>query len=168
MSKHSHHTTADTSLHQLLRCAAGGDQQAFASLLSRYTPLLEARLQRIRTPQMTEEDVKDLRQEAYVSFYRALMHYDDTQSAVDFGLYAKVCIDNGLYSALRSMKHLRVAPVLPLDEMEEQPDTGTTDPSARLIEQEKFNQLYALIERTLSPMENRVWQMYITGQTSAA
>ena len=154
-------------LQALLHCAKAGDQQAFASLLSRYTPLLEARLSRIRTANMTEQDVEDLRQEAYVSFHRALMHYDAEQHEVEFGLYAKICIDNGLYSAMRSMKHLTRAPLLPLEALEEHADDGT-DPSEHLIEQEKFNALYAQIEAALSPLENRIWRLYIIGQPTAA
>jgi RNA polymerase sporulation-specific sigma factor len=154
-------------LQALLHCAKAGDQQAFASLLSRYTPLLEARLSRIRTANMTEQDVEDLRQEAYLSFYRALTRYDTEQSEVEFGLYAKVCIDNGLYSALRGMKHLKIAPVLPLDAVDEQEDTRP-DPSEQLIAQENFNALYAVIEATLSPLESRIWHLYIIGQPTAA
>ena len=164
------HNRPDTeqALSSLLLLAQRGDQEAFAALLSRYTPLLESRLQRIRTPNMTEEDIKDLRQEAYLSFYRALMHYDMEQREVEFGLYAKICIDNGLYTARRDMKHLSRAPVLPLDEVNDRPDEEQADPSEHLIEQEKFNQLYALIESALSPLENRIWRMYITGQPTAA
>ncbi len=168
--KHESPRTEEASVHlqELLRPAKNGDQEAFAALLSRYTPLIESRLQHIRTPNMTEEDMKDLRQEAYLSFYRALMHYDMEQREVEFGLYAKICIDNGLFTAKRSMKHLSRAPVLPLDEMEEPLDSERADPSEQLIEQEKFNQLYALIEAALSPLENRIWRMYITGQPTAA
>lgn len=165
--KHNRPDTEQT-LSSLLHMAQRGDQEAFAALLSRYTPLLESRLQRIRTPNMTEEDIKDLQQEAYLSFYRALMHYDMEQREVEFGLYAKICIDNGLYTARRDMKHLSRAPVLPLDEVDDRPDEEQADPSEHLIEQEKFNQLYALIESALSPLENRIWRMYITGQPTAA
>jgi RNA polymerase sporulation-specific sigma factor len=154
-------------LHALLLQAKAGDQQAFATLLSRYTPLLEAGVQKIRAPHMTEEDIKDLRQEAYLSFYHALTHYDLAQEKVEFGLYAKICVSNGLTSALRAMKHLKGAPVLPLDEVEEAPDDAT-DPSEQLIEQEKFNALYAQIEAALSPLENRIWRLYIIGQSTAA
>ncbi len=158
-------TYKSKELHALLLRAKGGDQEAFTALLSRYTPLLDSRLQHVRTTHMTEQDMEDLRQEAYLSFYRALMHYHLEQTEVEFGLYAKICIDNGLYSAMRSMKHLSHAPVLPLDELEE-PEDALTDPSEQLIEQEKFNALYAVIEATLSPLENRIWRLYMTGQTA--
>lgn len=161
----THHKARE--LHTLLLLAKSGDQEAFAALLSRYTPLLEARLHRVRTGNMTEQDMEDLRQEAYLSLYRALMHYDIEQEEVEFGLYAKICIDNGLYSAMRSMKHLKVAPVLPLDEVEEAEDTRP-DPSEQLIEQEKFNALYGVIEAALSPLENRIWRLYIMGHPAAS
>ena len=165
MSKQT--TSKARELSALLAHAKAGDQEIFATLLSRYSPLIESRLSRIRTPNMTEQDVEDLRQEAYVSFHRALMHYDIEQHEVEFGLYAKICIDNGLYSAMRSMKHLTRAPLLPLDASEEHVD-DSTDPSEHLIEQEKFNALYAHIEATLSPLENRIWRLYIVGQPTSA
>ena len=164
MSKHT--TSKARELSALLAHAKAGDQEIFATLLSRYSPLIESRLSRIRTANMTEQDVEDLRQEAYVSFHRALMHYDIEQHEVEFGLYAKICIDNGLYSAMRSMKHLTRAPLLPLDAIEEHAD-DSTDPSEHLIEQEKFNALYAHIESTLSPLENRIWRLYIVGQPTS-
>ena len=164
MSKQT--TSKARELSALLAHAKAGDQEIFATLLSRYSPLIESRLSRIRTANMTEQDVEDLRQEAYVSFHRALMHYDIEQHEVEFGLYAKICIDNGLYSAMRSMKHLTRAPLLPLDAIEEHAD-DSTDPSEHLIEQEKFNALYAHIEATLSPLENRIWRLYIVGQPTS-
>ena len=165
MSKHTSNRARELTL--LLDCAKAGDQESFATLLSRYSPLIESRLSRIRTANMTEQDVEDLRQEAYVSFHRALMHYDIEQHEVEFGLYAKICIDNGLYSAMRSMKHLSRAPLLPLDALEDRADEYP-DPSEHLIEQEKFNALYAQIEAALSPLENRIWRLYIIGQPTAA
>ena len=165
MSKQT--TSKARELSALLAHAKAGDQEIFATLLSRYSPLIESRLSRIRTANMTEQDVEDLRQEAYVSFHRALMHYDIEQHEVEFGLYAKICIDNGLYSAMRSMKHLTRAPLLPLDAIEEHAD-DSTDPSEHLIEQEKLNALYAHIESALSPLENRIWRLYIVGQPTSA
>jgi DNA-directed RNA polymerase specialized sigma24 family protein len=159
MSKHTSNRARELTL--LLDCAKAGDQESFATLLSRYSPLIESRLSRIRTANMTEQDVEDLRQEAYVSFHRALMHYDVEQHEVEFGLYAKICIDNGLYSAMRSMKHLSRAPLLPLDALEDRADEYP-DPSEHLIEQEKFNALYAQIEAALSP-----WRTASGGCTSS-
>ncbi|MBQ8717996.1 MAG: sigma-70 family RNA polymerase sigma factor [Clostridia bacterium] len=165
MNKHAQSRARE--LTSLLAYAKAGDQESFATLLSRYSPLIESRLARIRTVNMTEQDVEDLRQEAYVSFHRALMHYDAEQHEVEFGLYAKICIDNGLYSAMRSMKHLTRAPLLPLEALDERADEYP-DPSEHLIEQEKFNALYAQIEAALSPLENRIWRLYIIGQPTAA
>ena len=44
-------------LASLLAHAKAGDQEIFATLLSRYTPLIESRLSRIRSSNMTEQDV---------------------------------------------------------------------------------------------------------------
>lgn len=155
-------------LKRLLLQARANDQSAFAALLSRYSPMIESLLRRIRSAQMSEEDIKDLRQEAYVCFYRALTRYDMEQSEVDFGLYAKICVDRGLISATRAMKHLSAAPTLPLDELEEFEDTEPyVDPSAQLVEEESFRHLYAQVCRLLSPYENEVWRLYMAGHSAA-
>ena len=156
-----------------LRClvllARNNDQSAFAALLSRYSPMIESLLLRIRTAQMSEEDIKDLRQEAYVCFYRALTRYDMEQNEVDFGLYAKICVERGLISAMRGMKHLSAAPTLPLDELEEFEDTEAQgDPSALLVQKESFEHLYAQVCRLLSPYENEVWRLYTAGYSAGA
>ena len=89
-----------------LHLAKQGDQSAFAALLAQYTPLIERQLMsaRSRRPDILPEDEKDLRQEAYLAFYRALMSFDVSQGEVSFGLYAKICIRNRLISILRSLK----------------------------------------------------------------
>jgi RNA polymerase sporulation-specific sigma factor len=45
-------------------------------------------------------------QEAHLALYRAATSFDEKQTAVTFGLYAKICIRNRLISALRRQKRL--------------------------------------------------------------
>ena len=133
-------------------------------MLSRYTPLLEARLSRIRTANMTEQDVEDLRQEAYLSFYRALTRYDTEQSEVEFGLYAKICIANALASQLRVVR--RHTELSVADEWFGEGDHGEGDPTQLVMEQEALQLLYNRIHTLLSPFENRVWNLYMAGYSA--
>ena len=150
-----------------LTLARGGDQSAFAALLSQYTPLIEHQLATIRTrrPDILAEDEKDLRQEAYLAFYRALMSFDLSQGEVSFGLYAKICIENGLISALRKMRPS--AESLDTERMAELPADGEGDPTRRLREQEDYEALCRRIALLLSPFENDIWQRYVAGRTAA-
>ena len=88
----------------LLCRAREGDAQAFDALLLQYMPMIEHRLLVVRSrhSELTEEDEQDLRQEAHLAFYRALLSYDSEQQEVSLGLYAKVCVEHALTSSLRN------------------------------------------------------------------
>ena len=149
-----------------LHLAKQGDQSAFAALLAQYTPLIERQLMsaRSRRPDILPEDEKDLRQEAYLAFYRALMSFDVSQGEVSFGLYAKICMENGLISALRKMRPS--AESLDTDRMAELPAGSEGDPTRRLREQEDYEALCRRIALVLSPYENTIWQRYVAGRTA--
>ena len=149
----------------LISLAKTGDQAAFDDLLTQYTPLIEHRLQtvRARRPDILSEDEKDLRQEAHLAFYRALLGYNVEQQDVSFGLYAKICIENALVSALRKMRPS--GELLDYDTMISLPAGSEEDPSHRLREQEDYEALCRRIARALSPFENAIWQRYIAGMT---
>lgn len=151
----------------LLALAKSGDQAAFDTLLTQYTPLIEHRLQAVRTrrPDILPEDEKDLRQEAHLAFYRALLGYNVEQHDVSFGLYAKICIENALVSALRKIQPS--SELLDYDTMVSLPAGNEEDPSQRLREQEDYEALCHRIARILSPYENAIWQRYIAGMTAS-
>lgn len=150
----------------LLLQAKVGDQAAFDRLLTLYSPLIEHRLQmaRARRPDILPEDEKDLRQEALLAFYRALLSYHSDQEDVSFGLYAKICIENALISALRKIGP--AAELLDYETMLSLPADRREDPSYRLREQEDYEALSRRIARALSRYENAIWQRYIAGMTA--
>ncbi len=154
---------------ELLLRAREGDAQAFDTLLSQYMPMIEHRLllARSRYAALTSEDEQDLRQEAHLAFYRALISYDLDQREVSLGLYAKVCVEHALTSALRKMSAAAPSLVsLDPEELAALPaEDGTADPTRRLREQEDYEALCRIIARTLSPYENNIWQRYIAGAT---
>ena len=150
----------------LLSLAKSGGQTAFDTLLTQYSPLIEHRLQTVRSrrPDILPEDEKDLRQEAHLAFYRALLNYNIEQQDVSFGLYAKICIENALVSAMRKMHP--TAEQLDYDTMVSLPAGSEEDPSRRLREQQDYEALCHRIARVLSPFENAIWQRYIAGMTA--
>ena len=140
---------------------------AFDELLCRYEPMIEHQLSALcsRSPMLTEQDKEDLRQEAHVAFYRATVNYDIEQHEVSFGLYAKICVENGLAGVLRKLRPAH----LPLDEEElalQSTQSGEDDPTRRLREKEDYEALCRVISRLLSPYENDIWQRYIAGNTA--
>lgn len=146
-------------LNSLLVAAKAGEQTAFEELLERYSPLIESLTSVFA---LSDPDADDFRQEACIAFYHAITHFDTLQEKVQFGLYAKTCIRNRLISYARLMK--RREPAVSLEESDEIGDS--IDPAQTLVEKEDYLALYRRIESVLSPYENRVWWMYLSGRTA--
>ncbi len=151
---------AQAYLDARLLAAKAGDGQAFEDLLDAYTPLIESLTANFVSPDAEDRD--DVRQEACIAFYSAVEHYDPARAGIKFGLFAKTCIRNRLISYRRTL--LRRATVLPLDE-----DTDVdahTDPALSFMEEEDYLALSRRVEAALSPYENRVWWLYLSGRTA--
>ena len=145
----------------LLRLVRKGDQQAFSDLLALYEPLVRAEVSR-HTSGLEAFDVDDFRQVALLALYRASLNFDLSQSEVEFGLFAKICIGNALSSFLRAWIRNNNELSVP-DEWLGEGDQGEGDPARRLMEEEAVQLLLARIRRVLSPFENRVWNLYMAG-----
>ena len=160
--------TSQAKHESLLPLAKEGDAAAFDALLVQYMPLIEHQISaaRTRVGDVLPEDEKDLRQEACLAFYRAIGSYDLSQREVSFVLYAKICIENALVSALRKLR--RATQPLDMEVLADIPaEDAADDPTRRLREQEDYEALCRVIARTLSPYENNIWQRYIAGATTA-
>jgi RNA polymerase sporulation-specific sigma factor len=88
------------------------------------------------------------------------------QNEVEFGLFAKICIHNALVSVLRSLKRRTEEPIAQI------PESLLTvqdfdDPLSRMLERERLKSLYAVIRKNLSDLEYEVWQLYMSGRSSA-
>ncbi len=149
---------AQTELKARLCAAKKGDQRAFEELLEAYEPLIGSLTCAFSASNAEERD--DLRQEACIAFYHAMDTYDTEQEDVQFGLYAKTCIRNRLVSYTRGLH--RMEPI-PLDDTDLQ---DRADPEQTLVEEEAYRALYHKIEALLSPYENRVWWLYLSGRTA--
>lgn len=148
-----------------IRKVRQGDQKAFEGLAERYAPLIDSLTARFCREEDIKQSREDLRQEAMVVFYHSILTYDLEQSEVEFGLYAKICISNALISQFRLRKRQRAEQVLRLaEELPEPNDTG--DPTAKLLEQERLDALWSVIEENLSRLENRIWRLYMSGRTA--
>lgn len=142
----------------LITAAKDGDQAAFAELCESYKPLISSMTDRytnaVSEGYTVEKD--DLRQEATVAFYCAVMTFDTSQSEVSFGLYAKICIRNKMVSLLRKLRKRSAPKVV----------------NKSVDKAEKFfgisfdrDELLALSEKVLSPRERRVLMLYADGRS---
>ncbi len=149
----------DPVVRDLILRAQAGSEVAHLELRARYRPLLEAQIARFGAAEMTRQERADMREEADRVFLSAISSYDTTQEAVDFGLYAKICLRNGLISEWRRMETRRRQATVPLTD---EPDIHE-DPAGKLVEEERFRHLCQTVRSYLSEFENRVWWQYVTG-----
>ena len=152
----------------LVQLAQGGDQNAFAELLKAYDPLITATVSKFKISGMSDADEEDLRQEAVLAFYSALVSYDLNISEVEFGLYAKVCICNRLVSQMRILKRHLSRQIISYDaEKLLERLVSYEDPAARIVELESERSLLRLINDNLSAYERRVFRMYVSGMSAS-
>lgn len=146
------------NLEQIL-AAKRGDQAAFAALTDIYAPLMDSLVAKYAfAAEGFGMDTEDLRQEASVAFYRALMTYDTEQSKVSFGLYAKICIRNRMISLLR---HFRA---------EKNRGSASAVPSPPAVTEGigfpfDGERLRELADEVLTPKEKTVFLLYIGGSS---
>ncbi len=142
----------------LITAAKEGDQAAFAELCESYKPLISSMTERYASTASNGYTVEkdDLRQEATVAFYRAVMTFDTSQNEVSFGLYAKICIRNKMVSLLRKLRKKQV----PKAQSENVDKTGRITalffPRDELVE---------LSKSLLSAKERKVFLLYADGKS---
>ena len=149
----------------LIESVRAGNQGSFSELLERYSPLIDSLVFKFSLDQDEELSREDLRQEAVLKFYNAILTYDVEQSEVEFGLYAKICISNALVSQLRLQKKHT------LEQLTESINTvvfvhDSEDPSDKVLEEERVKALYSVFRDNLSSFEYSVWRLYISGRTA--
>lgn len=152
----------DPAVRDLVLRAQAGSREAYLALTVKYRPLLESSVARFGASEMTDQEQRDLREEAERVFLGAVSSYDTEQDAVDFGLYAKICLRNGLVSEWRHLRTLRRVASVPMEE-ELSADLTVPDPARELEEEERFSQLCRTVRGHLSDFENKVWWQYVTG-----
>ena len=164
---HNVQKSDDARLFALIKQAKSNGQAAFEELLSLYAPLIESMTASFCKTDSPVQDREDLRQEATLGFYRAVISFDLEQDKVNFGAYAKTCIRNRLVSFLRTLERHRQT-LLTDDEaaLVQDGSTNVGDPGSELVEWETFQELSRLIHNTLSPFENRIWRLYLSGRTA--
>lgn len=151
---------------RLLSMVKKKDLRATNELVDMYSPLIKSEIRRVRTESMTHEDEEDMFQECLLRFFHAVETYE-TNEAVSFGLYAKICIRNGLVSYLRSFSRMNPPDVFlyegDIDRLQKGDVSDYSDPITKIIEEENVFALQKRIESCLSQFEIKVWQMYVSG-----
>ncbi len=144
----------------LVKRAANGDEEAFAAVMRRMTPMIKAQIHRF---QHIGADEDDLAQECLVGLLTAVRHYRDDVGAA-FTTFACTCIHNRLVSMARRYG-AKLQRERPLESDSQVPDTNSSNPENRLLEQEGFSQLQAQLQQRLTPLEHAVLLARLSDQT---
>ena len=142
----------------LLLLAKNGDEQAFSMLAEKYQPLITAATAKFR--RLFDGDVlgsDDVRQEALLAFYRAVMSYDGGKSTVSFGLYAKICVNNRIISLLRKARTEKKRAAAAAQMKESAHTTDRYFPSLDGVSE--------MMDRLLTKYEKKVFSMYLEGKS---
>ncbi len=133
-----------------IRLAAAGDEEAFALVMQRMTPLIHTQVSRYRHAGTEDED---LAQEALLGLLAAIRSYRPEGGAA-FTTYATTCIRHRLLSVVRRSGP-RALCEQPLEEDMVLTDT-VSDPALRLQEQEEATALLERLRQRLTPLEYQV------------
>ena len=155
----------NTEINELILNAQEGDENSLNKLISKYEPLMASLLSRSSSIAVSNEDREDLKQEMLIVFCKAVMKYDLNQSEVDFGLYAKICVERAIISQIRAAKRrLKVESISIGNGIDIEDEE---DPSAKIIEAENLAEILSLINKSLSEYENKVWSLHLSGLGSS-
>ena len=146
---------------ELIRAVQSGDKDAFNEIIRRFEPLILSTMSGYLNGELFGmSDRDDLYQEAAIALYSAAMSYDLECSEVSFGLYAKICLNNSLKSALRRRKRQLAA-----DNAQYEASAGQRESSFGQPDETKadVSLLLARIDGLLSDFERKVFRLYLGG-----
>ena len=148
---------------KILRSMQGGSDDMFGELCEIYKPLVE-RTVMSTAARYAEYNVEadDIKQEATLALYNAAKKFNLKQTAVTFGLYAKICMRNRMISVGRKLmrpggKFKRLSTLCP--------DYANTvdDRSVHPAQNDQGAQIPEETLGLLSRYERRVCELYISG-----
>ena len=148
-----------------LRAARAGDDAAMASLISDQLPFI--RQKAASAASVCGLDAEDLAQEGLIGLLNAVRSFDFYGSAA-FRTYACTCIVNSIRSAMRSASRSGAVPahaVLPIDNADEL--CAADDPQDIVVGREEAARLLQYVDKHLSPREQQVLRLYLSGDSYA-
>ena len=149
-----------------------GDRTAEGLLYDRYKQLVRSRA---HSYFLIGADHEDLVQEGMIGLYKAVCEYDESKAA-SFKSFAELCITRQILSAIKQATRKKHGPLnnyVSLNRSETSDgdltllDTvrslSVADPEDVVIGRENFDQLVQHLNNVLSPMEQRVLNLYLCG-----
>ena len=135
-------------------------------LMEKYKGLVR---QKARAMFLIGGDTDDLIQEGMIGLFKAVRDFQPGREAT-FATFARMCIDRQIYSAIQNsnrQKHLPLNSYVSLNQEDESSpiwELSVENPEEILIDQETTRDLQQKISDYLSPMENKVLDLYLKGE----
>ena len=140
------------AIEKLIISARNGDESAFEELLNTYRPMIDSLIRHFSL------DERDVFSEACMSFYRAVSSYELGQSAVTFGLYAKICVERCLIDVGRRNGNVVVDSEVDVDKI------AVSDGIQSMLEhREQTAYFLSIAKDTLSEYEFDVYRYWMLG-----
>ena len=135
-------------------------------LMEKYKGLVR---QKARAMFLIGGDTDDLIQEGMIGLFKAVRDFQPGREAT-FATFARMCIDRQIYSAIQNsnrQKHLPLNYYVSLNQEDESSpiwELSVENPEEIIIDQETTRELQQKISDYLSPMENKVLDLYLKGE----
>lgn len=150
---------------ELVRLAQGGDAESMDELIGRYKNLVKTRA---RSFFLFGSETEDVVQEGMIGLFKAIRDYDESKGA-SFQGFAKLCIYRQFYTAIKLAsrpKHLPLNNYIPLNDVDDLEFIEQAEsPEEALISREEAARFTDYLEKTLSPLENRILKDYLEGMS---
>ena len=164
---------------ELIERLREGEDQIMEYLMDKYKNLVRSKA---KSMYILGGDTQDLIQEGMIGLFKAVRDYDSGRDA-SFFTFAQLCVSRNIYSAVQRSGRKKHSPlnfytsIYGTDNgrdgegseggfyngMELMADGEASNPEEILIGQENMEQLQKYIEDELSPFENQVLELHITG-----
>lgn len=153
----------------LIKRLRAGESTIADYLMEKYKGLVR---KKARAMFLIGGDTDDLIQEGMIGLFKAVRDYQPGREA-SFQSFANMCIDRQIYSAVKSsnrQKHQPLNSYISLSEGDVEENLRDScvehdNPEAILIDRENVTALKKEMEKSLSPLENRVLQLYLGGNS---
>ena len=135
-------------------------------LMEKYKGLVR---QKARAMFLIGGDTDDLIQEGMIGLFKAVRDFQPGREAT-FATFARMCIDRQIYCAIQNsnrQKHLPLNSYVSLNQEDESSpiwELSVENPEEIIIDQETTRDLQQKISDYLSPMENKVLDLYLKGE----
>lgn len=134
--------------------------EGFARLAEYFTPALRAMVASLLVPEAEQDD---LFQEGLIGLYKAVRLYNPSLSS--FATFARLCMRSAILDGLR--KYQKLNENADLTEWEDSlPADPHLSPERILMGKEELRMLLQKVDRSLSPLERRIFTLRLQGNSS--